>query len=157
MKDMMINPFAKFDKDWALVTAGNIDDFNTMTVSWGSMGTIWNKSVVTIYVRPDRYTSNYLKDNDYFTVSFYDDKYKDKLLVFGRTSGKETNKVKETGFTPVCLDKAITYKEAKETFVLKKVYMEQMKKELCPKEALAIYKDGIEPHYLIIGEVVDIK
>ena len=27
-----------FDKGWALVTAGDISDFNTMTISWGGIG-----------------------------------------------------------------------------------------------------------------------
>ena len=120
MNDYNINPFTKFDKDWAIVTAGTKDKFNSMTISWGSMGTIWNKKVITIYIRPERYTYEFIKNNDYFTVSFYDNKYKDKLLVFGTKSGKDIDKVKETNFTPKYLDNSITYEEAKETFVCKK-------------------------------------
>ena len=40
-----------FDKKWALLTAGKEDSFNTMTISWGGLGTIWNKPVATVYVR----------------------------------------------------------------------------------------------------------
>ena len=80
---MQINPFTKFDKDWALVTSGTKDDFNTMTISWGSMGTIWNRDVVTIYIRPDRYTWEYLNNNDYFTVAFFDEKYRKDLTILG--------------------------------------------------------------------------
>lgn len=47
--------FAQFDKKWALLTAGTKDDFNTMTISWGGIGTIWNKPVATMYVRESRY------------------------------------------------------------------------------------------------------
>lgn len=37
--DMLdINPFTKLSKEWALVTAGDKEKSNTMTVSWG-----WNR------------------------------------------------------------------------------------------------------------------
>ena len=96
MTEYKINPFDKFNHDWALVTAGNKDHFNSMTISWGSMGTLWNKSIVTIYIRPDRYTFSFLKESDTFTVSFYDDNYKKELLMFGRNSGRDMDKVKES-------------------------------------------------------------
>ena len=33
------NVFEMFNDRWALATAGSIDDYNTMTIAWGSMGT----------------------------------------------------------------------------------------------------------------------
>ena len=74
MENYNVNPFEKFNKEWALVTAGTKDKFNSMTISWGSMGTLWFKDIVTIYIRPDRYTFKFLEENDTFTVSFYDEK-----------------------------------------------------------------------------------
>ena len=56
-----INPFEKFNSEWALVTAGTKDKFNSMTISWGSFGTLWFKKVITIYIRPDRYTFKFLE------------------------------------------------------------------------------------------------
>ena len=46
--------FAMFEKDWALVTAGTIERFNSCTVGWGSLGNIWGdgRSTVTVYVHP---------------------------------------------------------------------------------------------------------
>ena len=63
------NVFELFNDRWALVTAGTIDNYNTMTIAWGSMGTIWGpvhkgKPILTIYVSPDRDTYNYLEKND---------------------------------------------------------------------------------------------
>lgn len=149
-----VNPFEKFNKEWALVTAGNKEKFNSMTISWGSMGTLWFKSVVTIYVRPERYTFDFLKSSDYFTVSFYDEKYKDRLIMFGRCSGRDVDKVSESGFSPLFLDKGITYKEAKETIVLKKIYMQKLDKKLLSSD-MDCYSDGGSEHYMIIGEVID--
>ena len=157
MNNYNINPFEKFNKDWALVTAGNSDKFNSMTISWGSMGTLWHKNIVTIYIRPDRYTFDFLKDNDYFTLSFYDEKYRDELTMFGRCSGRDVDKVEKSGFTPVILDNGITYKEANETLVIKKIYLEQMNKDLFSDDILSCYKDNGPAHYVIIGEVVSKK
>ena len=58
--------FSQFDKKWALLTAGDKENFNTMTVSWGGLGTIWGKPVATVYVRKSRYTHEFMEDNDYF-------------------------------------------------------------------------------------------
>ncbi|MBO4358576.1 MAG: flavin reductase [Erysipelotrichaceae bacterium] len=152
---MLINPFEKFSKDWALVTAGDKDSFNSMTIAWGAMGTIWNKSVVTIYIRPDRYTFSFLEKNDYFTVSFYPESCRDTLRMLGTKSGRDSDKIKESGLTPVFLKNGITYREAYETFVCRKIYCAQMKYEDVPEEGKAIYQNGITPHYIIMGEVVN--
>lgn len=149
-----INPFDKFNKEWALVTAGNKDKFNSMTISWGSMGTLWFKNVVTIYIRPDRYTFEFLNSSDYFTLSFFDEKYRDKLTMFGRKSGRDIDKVKESGFSPLFLDNGITYKEALETIVLKKIYVQQLDKSKFSSDILNCYNDDAPAHYMIIGEVV---
>ena len=155
---MQINPFTKFDKDWALVTSGTKDNFNTMTISWGSMGTIWNRSVITIYVRPDRFTWEFLNSNEYFTVAFFDEKYRSDLTTLGTLSGRCDNKLAKTNLNPLFIDdNIITFKEAKETFVLKKIYMAQMEYDKEPAFAQKIYVNGIKPHYIIMGEVVSVK
>ena len=151
---MNINPFDKFNKEWALVTAGNKDSFNSMTISWGSMGTLWHKDIITIYIRPDRYTFDFIKNSDMFTISFYDEKYRDILTMFGRCSGRDINKVEKSGFNPVFMDDGITYSEANETIVLKKIYMEQLNKDLFNEDILSCYKDNGPAHYMIIGEVI---
>ena len=152
---MKINPFDRFSKDWALVTAGDKDSFNSMTISWGSMGTIWSRDVITIYIRPDRYTWSFLDEHDCFTVSFYDEQYREALNIMGSKSGRDIDKVEATGLTPVYLDGAVTYEQAQETFVCRKIYMAQMKYEDVPDYAKKIYQNGIEPHYIIMGEVID--
>ena len=78
-----------FDKKWALLTAGNKGSFNTMTVSWGGMGTIWGKPVATVYVRTSRYTHEFMDREDYFTVSLFPEDYKKILGVLGSTSGRD--------------------------------------------------------------------
>ena len=152
---MNVNPFTKFEKDWALLTAGTEERYNSMTIGWGSLGTVWNKDVLTVYVRPDRYTWEFLRDSGHFTVSFYPEGCREALLLMGRMSGRDGDKAAAAGLTPRVLPQGITFKEATETFVCKKIYMAPMAYEDVPPVAQRIYQNGIEPHWIIMGEVVD--
>ena len=154
MEDMMLNPFKVYHEEWALVTAGNQEDFNTMTISWGGLGTLWNKSVVTVYVKPIRYTYDYLEKNDYFTVSFYPSQYKKDLGILGSRSGRDGDKVALTSLTPQYLEKGVTFKEAKCTLVCKKIYWQDMDVDVMPKEVIDKYYTEEAPHRMYIGEVV---
>ena len=147
-------PFTDFHKRWALLTAGTPDHFNSMTIGWGAMGTIWSRSTITVYVRPDRYTWNFIKDSEYFTVSLFPEEYRNALTVMGRTSGRDTDKPKEAGLTPVSCEGCVSYAEASETYLCRKIYMAQLEYDQCPDYAKAIYQNGIEPHYMIIGELI---
>ena len=159
MKELNLNPITKFDKQWALLTAGNKEKFNSMTISWGSMGTLWHKPIVTIYVKPTRYTYEFLKESEYFTISFFGNEYQKMLSMMGSVSGRNIDKIKEAILTPKYLENGIIFEEAKETFVCKKMYMDQMNKEKFPKEVLKLYerRNETEAHYLIIGELQNIE
>ena len=98
--------------EWALVTAGRGDALGTMTVSWGGIGELWGKDMATIYIRPQRYTKKFLDENNYFTLSFYPEQYKDALRLCGSKSGREINKVEATGLTPCYYEKAPYFEEA---------------------------------------------
>ena len=154
-ESMQMDPFTRFHTDWALLTAGTGVHFNSMTISWGSFGTVWGKDVVTVYVRPDRYTWQFLKENEHFTVSFYPESCREALSLMGSLSGRDGDKAAAAGLTPQALPAGVTYREATETFVCKKIYMAPMAYEDVPPEAQRIYQNGIRPHYIIMGEVVN--
>ena len=61
MEPFQTDAFRVFDKQWALVTAGSLDDYNTMTISWGGLGTLWSRPVAAVYVKPIRYTYQFLE------------------------------------------------------------------------------------------------
>ena len=82
-------------RDMALPTAGSPEDFNTMTIGWGALGTIWGKPACTVYVRPSRYTLEFMDRNELFTVSFFDG-HKSDLSYLGRVSGRDEDKVAKT-------------------------------------------------------------
>ena len=153
MKDIVKNLCDKLNNEWALLTAGDKKKFNSMTISWGSFGVLWFKNVVTVYVRPERYTLEFLKKQKYFTVSFYDKKYKKDLQILGTKSGRNTNKMQEISLTPNFLEKGITFKEASQTFVCKKLYMGQMDLNKMDKQTREQNYTSPEGHYVFIGEI----
>jgi flavin reductase (DIM6/NTAB) family NADH-FMN oxidoreductase RutF len=54
------NAVEVFYKDWMVLAVSKECDFNAMTISWGQMGELWNKPVVTVYVRDSRYTKKFI-------------------------------------------------------------------------------------------------
>ncbi len=117
------NIFQLIGKQWMLITFGTIDDFNTMTASWGGVGILWNFPVSFIFIRPTRYTFHYAEINPNYTLSFFDHKYKDILSYCGSHSGKDVDKVKETGLLPVSTNPGSVYfKQAKLVIECSKIY-----------------------------------
>ncbi|MBR6086175.1 MAG: flavin reductase family protein [Spirochaetales bacterium] len=148
--------FSQFDKKWALLTAGELDKFNTMTISWGGLGTIWNKSVATVYVRLSRYTHDFMDENEFFTVSFFPEDRKKVLAVLGSRSGREMDKIHNSGLTPVAAGKSVSFKEAEVTLLCRKLFRQRVELSNIPDDVVkACYPSG-DPHDMYIGEVVDI-
>ena len=71
-----------------LVTAGTKEKFNTMTASWGGIGWLWNKPVAFVFIRPERYTYEFVEKNDYLTLSFLGEENKKIHAVCGSKSGR---------------------------------------------------------------------
>lgn len=159
--------FDMFKNQWALVTAGTMDSFDGCTIGWGSLGTIWNKETVTVYVHPDRYTSEFLRNHDTFTVSFFPEEYRKALGYMGSHSGRNEDKAINAGLTPVLMGDSVGFTEATLTFVCKKLYQHQFSKEDLSQEiqdfyakSPKVYPDyagGWQPHYVFVGEVLEVK
>ena len=148
--------FTKFDKDWALLCAGDMDDHNAMTVSWGGMGTLWGKPVVTVYVRHSRHTFSYMEKNEYFSLSFYPSQYKKALALMGRKSGRDCDKEKEASLSAVKMGESVSFKEAETTLICKKLYFDDIEMKDMSDEIVSEFYPTGDIHRLYIGEVVDI-
>ena len=161
--------FEMFDKHWALVTAGSMEHFNSCTVSWGSLGNIWgragqSRSIVTVYIHPARYTSEVLAQSDLFTVSFFPEEYRAALGYMGSHSGRDGDKARAAGLTPIAIGQGVTYQEANLTFLCKKLYLHQFTREDIAPDVQAYYASkpetypdfhgGWQPHLLCIGEII---
>lgn len=161
LKKFSFLPFYTIDQEWALLTAGDQNKFNTMTISWGGLGTIWNEPIVIVYVKPTRYTYEFIESSDYFTVSFYEKKYQKDLVILGTKSGRDTDKIAQTKLTPHFLEKAISFQEACLTLVCQKIYFQDLKEEniipggILQREIDRFYQK--EPiHRMYFGKVVEI-
>ena len=148
--------FKQFDKKWALITAGNMDSFNMMTISWGGMGTIWSKPVVTAYVRSSRYTHEFIDREDYFTISFFPEEYKKALGVLGSKSGRDIDKMNYEGLTAEKVGESVSFAEAEITFVCKKVFKQRLDEVNMADGIAETFYNGDASHDMYIGEVVDI-
>jgi len=151
------NVIKEFGKTWALVTARKKDgSFNMCTLSWGSIGVLWSKEVVTIYVKPIRHTDSFLFEDDYFTITFFDEDHRSDLALCGTKSGRDIDKIKESNLEVIELENGITYKDFKRVYVCKKIYQAPFIQEgfVNNQESLdRYYKD--EPfHNIYIGEIV---
>ena len=108
MKQTDIQALAKEDafkliaNDWMLVTAGTEDHFNTMTASWGGIGIPWNRPVAFLFIRPERYTHEFLEANERLSLSFFTEDYRKALQLCGSKSGRDMNKVEAAGLHPQC-------------------------------------------------------
>lgn len=154
--EFLTDIFAQFNKKWALLTAGDEKSFNAMTISWGGLGTLWNKPVATVYVRTSRYTHEFMDRNEYFTVSFYPEDYRQILGVLGTKSGREMDKMKASGLSAMPVGETMSFAEAEVTLVCRKLLKQQIEIANMPQDIAGRFYDGDVPHDMYIGEIVDV-
>jgi flavin reductase (DIM6/NTAB) family NADH-FMN oxidoreductase RutF len=158
-KTLQENVFSLIGDRWLLVTAGNGEQLNTMTASWGGLGVFWRRNVATIYVRPNRYTYQFLEEGTYFTLSFFPEEYREKLAFCGSKSGRDVNKVKECNFTVKTSSQggAPYFEEADLVLVCRKLYYDDLKPEHFLDETV---NDALYPqrdyHRIYIGEILEV-
>lgn len=145
--------------EWALVTAGTEGNWNTMTIGWGSAGTLWSTPVVTVYVHPKRYTHEFMLREDWFTVQLFGPEHKPDLGILGSRSGRDGDKVALTSLTPKPLEHGMTFEEATTTLVCRKIYTHRMDLAAVPPEVVNRLRGGLydqEAHTVFVGEIVEV-
>lgn len=156
IKELQENPFVMFNDKWALVTAGNEEKCNTMTVSWGGMGIMWGKPVATIYIRPQRYTKEFVDREECFTISILPEEYRKALTFCGTKSGRDMeDKFAEAGISRAFLDSVPYAAEAELVLVCRKLYHDDIKESGFCDKALsdANYAAG-DFHEMYIAEII---
>lgn len=142
-----------------LVTSGINEEgkFNGMTVNWGFVGKIWFKPCVLLVIRPSRYTWEFIKGSNDFTVSSFPKDYQNTLNMLGTKSGRNTDKMKESGLIPIdSMDvRSPSFEQASLTLECRKWYVGDIEKEgiLDPEVIKADYPKG-DYHKIVIGEIV---
>ncbi len=150
------NPFKLIGKDWMLVTSGDKNKFNTMTASWGGTGVLWNKNVVFTFIRPQRYTYEFMENNDYFTLCFFGEEHRKALSFCGKYSGRDYDKVKETNLTPLFDLNAPYFKEAKTVILCKKIYGQFLNKDSIIDNSIESCYAENDYHKMYVGEILKI-
>jgi flavin reductase (DIM6/NTAB) family NADH-FMN oxidoreductase RutF len=152
------NVFQLLGKDWMLITAGTMDAYNTMTASWGGMGVLWNRNVCYIVIRPQRHTFSFLEKNDFFTLSFFHEKYRDVLKFCGARSGKDVNKAAETGITPMKTENnAVYFAEARIVIECKIIYYQDLNPNNFLDPSIADNYPQQDYHRMYVGEILSVK
>ena len=154
VRELKDNFVKMISNDWALLTAGKSDDFNTMTVSWGGIGELWGKDVCFVFVRPQRYTYEFMEKNDYFSLSFFGGEYKKELGICGSKSGRDIDKIAEIGFVPVDLGDTVGFEQAKVTVILKKLAYQDMKPDGFVDQSIMSNYANNDLHRVYVGEIV---
>ncbi len=143
-------------QDWLLITSGKIEDYNMMTASWATFGILWNKPIAQIFIRPSRYTFEYILKNDYFSISFFDSSYKDILNLLGSKSGRVFDKMKIQGLTALNYEnKAVFFKQAKQVLICKKIYSLKILSENIDEDIKNKFYKNADFHYIFYGEIVE--
>ena len=156
-KNLDQNVFSLIGERWMLITAGTQEKCNTMTASWGGLWVLWGKPVATVYIRPQRYTLEFVEQEDYVTLSFFGEEHRKALALCGSKSGRDMDKVKECGFTVATAEGAPYFEEADLVLVCKKAYWQDMD----PTHFLDGEIDGKwypekDYHRIFIGEIVEV-
>ena len=157
-RDIEGNPVRMFADEWFELAAGKEGDMNLMTIAWGTLGELWGRPVVTVYVSTSRYTYEFMEKNDYFTITHFPASMRQELQYLGTASGRNEDKVKGAGLTLefTSLGNPI-FAEADLAIECKKIYAEQFKADLMPIEQRQWYdQNGLGIHVAYVGEIVNV-
>lgn len=156
--DMLnMNPFTKIGKEWALISAGDKNKCNTMTVSWGGVGVLWGKNVVYIFIRDSRYTKEFIDNGEFFSMSFFNEKYRDALSYCGKESGRNVDdKFKGADLTPAFRHNIPYPDEANLVLLCRKMAAVPITEDtfVDPQIMPKWYSDN-DMHVMYVGEIIE--
>lgn len=156
-EEMTGNVFDRIGKQWMLITAGNKQRLNTMTASWGGLGVLWGGPVAFIFVRPQRYTLEFLKQNTSFSLSFYEESHRKALGLLGSKSGRDGDKIAEAGLTPAFENGTPYFEEAKLALFCEKMYESHMlPASFKARESIEKWYPEHDYHHVLIGGITKV-
>ena len=152
-KDIKENAFDLIGNEWMLVAARKADgSVNAMTASWGGFGVMWGKDVAFVVIRQTRYTKEFMDEAKAFSLSFFDESYKEMLGYMGKISGRNEDKIAKcklnvNGNIPI-------FNESRMTLVCKSMFAQILEEDsFLSKEALDKWYPDKNMHTLYIAEI----
>ena len=129
LSELQMNPFDEIGQHWLLISAKKEGVVNTMTASWGQVGHLWGKNVATVYIRPQRYTKEFIDASDKLSLSVLDEEYRKTLSYLGSVSGRDEDKIAKSGLTVAHTDDVPYFAEANTVITGKKLYAQEYRPE----------------------------
>lgn len=157
-KELSNNPVKMVADDWLLLTAKDGEKFNMMTASWGTFGNLWGEPVAFVFVRPQRHTFQFMEKDRYFTITVFEEQYRDILSFCGTKSGRDFDKVKETGLKPLFTDLGnVYYEQASVVIECEKIYADWFNEKafIDPTISEKIYAQK-DFHKMYIGKILNV-
>ena len=154
LADLDLNPFTKIE-EWALLTVGDKQEYNMMTITGLMMGQLWIKKTLQVYVHPARYSYPIMNKSAYFTVSFFPEPRDKALAIAGKLHGNQCDKTKETGLTPQFDQSGVYFSEADIIFICRKIYHNDVEEPLFDAKDVfnGYYHDNTVFHRIFVGEI----
>ena len=141
---------------WMLVTAEKDGVCNTMTASWGGAGVMWNRPSAFVFIRPQRYTFEFIEESDTLTLSFFGEEYRNALKLCGSVSGRDRDKIAEAGLTLTHRNGMPTFEEADLVLYCRKRYAPFLTEEsVIDKTVMDTYAAG-DFHKMYICEITEV-
>ena len=157
LTDLCLPVFGAWEPGWLLLTAGvnRPGGFNSMTVSWGAFGVIWHRPLAVVVVRPQRHTRQFMEQYDTFSLCAFDEAHRPALNLLGTKSGRDSQKMKDCGLTPIALSKIACpgFAEAKLILECRKMYFDDLEPQHFLADFIAQHYDG-DYHRMYFGEVL---
>ncbi|MBN2357607.1 flavin reductase [candidate division KSB1 bacterium] len=145
---------------WLLLTSGDWETrhFNAMTVAWGSFGIMWNKPFAQVVVRPTRYTYEFMEKYPTFTLCAFSSQYRSALQLLGNKSGREGDKISESGLSPMSstIVRAPCFAEAQLILECRKIYQDDFNYEHFLDASIAHNYPQRDYHRIYFGEILAI-
>lgn len=148
------NIFDTIGKDWLLVTAQKGDKVNTMTASWGGVGFLWNKRVAFIFVRPQRYTKEFIDASSTLSLCVLPNSFRKQLSYLGTVSGRDEDKILHSKLTVNKEQEAPYFEEARLTLLCTKLYAQNLQESsFLDKEIIDKWYPQKDYHMMYVVEI----
>jgi len=158
---LTIQPHDLFHKQWILLTCGDytLGKFNTMTIGWGAVGTMWSRPFTFVAVRHSRYTYEFMEAYNTFTLSAFPDEYHKALSFLGSRSGRDGDKISLAGLTPepASLVASPAFKEAELVIECQKMYADDLNPAHFIDMAIHDIYQKRDYHRIYYGEILHIS
>jgi flavin reductase (DIM6/NTAB) family NADH-FMN oxidoreductase RutF len=156
-----ILPHHLWHYQWLLLTSGDFaaGSYNAMTVGWGSFGTMWSRPFVQVVVRQQRYTFEFIERFETFSLCAFPQAYHDALSLLGTKSGRDQDKMVQSGLTPTAADciAAPVYAEAELAVECRKTYWQDLDPDHFLEPGTHKHYPKQDYHRVYFGEILAIS